>query len=73
MVNRQRYSTKFSKITLATGIEPEDYLRDKIKLNWLPMQIYHDLQNIARKYELPMVSERSVYSWIIRMKDNGQE
>ena len=67
---RERYSTKFSKLTLAIGKEPEDYIQEKLDMKWIPMQIYHDLFRIAREFKLPMVSERSIYNWIDRINGN---
>jgi hypothetical protein len=66
-MNRIRYSTKMSKLTLAVRQEPEDYLLNRIELGWQPMKIYHELMRIAEDHKLHMISRRTLYSWLDKL------
>jgi len=61
---RKYYSTKMSQLTLAMGMEPEDYLWDRIKQKWSLAKIFLELRAIAKKYQLPMMTERGLRLWV---------
>lgn len=63
---RTKYNTKFSTLTLAINLEPEDYIRDRWKKKWHPMQMYNELVQVARERDLPMVDRRTIYNWITK-------
>jgi len=64
---RKYYSTKMSHLTLAIGMEPEDYLADRIKQKWSLAKIFLELRSIAMKFALPMMTERGLRLWMDKM------
>ena len=65
---RSKYFTKFSGITLKVGLEPEDFIKSRLALDQHPMKIYRELELIAMQHKIPMVSKRTLYSWINRIE-----
>jgi len=65
---REKYFTKFSNLTLKLGLEPEAFLRSRLALDPRAMKIYHELEKLSTLYKLPMVSKRTLYLWIDRVK-----
>ena len=61
---RKYYSTKMSQLTLAIGMEPEDYLVDRLKQKWSLANIFLELRAIANKYGLQMMSESGLPLWV---------
>lgn len=68
---RDKYFTKFSNLTLKIGLEPEAFLRSRLALDQRAMKIYHELERLSVKYSLPMVSKRTVYWWIDKIKQDA--
>jgi len=61
---RKYYSTKMSQLTLAIGMEPEDYLVDRLKQKWSLAKIFLELRAIAKKFGLDMMTERGLRLWV---------
>lgn len=67
-MKRCKYLTKFSSITLQIGMEPDDYIKSRLALDQHPMKLYKELEGIAKRNFLPMVSKRTLYTWIDKIK-----
>jgi hypothetical protein len=67
MSERQKYLTKFSQLTLATGKEPEVFMQERIE--WPISKIFLEIKRIASKHDLPCVSRKTVEIWYWRIKD----
>jgi len=65
---RSKYFTKFSELTLKTGLEPEDFIKSRLALDQHPMKIYRELELVSKKHNVPMVSKRTLYAWINRIQ-----
>lgn len=64
LISRRYYSTKMSLLTLAVGMEPEDYFRNRIKQKWSLARIYLELRGISKRFGLDMMTERGLRLWI---------
>lgn len=68
-MNNKKYSTKFSRLTLAVGEEPIQYLTRMKDRH--PSEIYLQLKRISVENKLPMVSRRTINLWINRIQSEN--
>ena len=69
-MKRSKYLTKFSNITLKTGMEPDEWVKARLALDLHPMRLYAELKRMAEHYNLPMVSKRTLYTWIDKVRQS---
>lgn len=62
--NKKRYLTKFSRLTLSVGEEPDEYIKKRLDDGWSTGRIRVDLELIARQHGLDMVDRSTIISWI---------
>jgi len=69
-MNRTKYNTKFSQLTLAIEQEPENFLLQRLSRGDHPMKIYNELKKISRLHKLPLIERRTLYLWITKIRRN---
>lgn len=72
-VRNEPYLTKFSRLTLAIELEPEDYINIRLQKKFSAPKMWVELSRIARREGLEMVDIKTIYKWIRNVKEKQEE